>query len=464
VNPILDLTLTSGAIVLDRSSFDMVMSQHMLVHHWYDEIQYVFQSRYDEYMETAPTRIQTEMCLLPLTMVVGALVVILLFIWCLSRVERAIHFCLSSLCMVDVDVIMESTVLTNFLSGIFPTNPRDVMMESPLMKAVATLSREIVLQVRPDGVVTSVNPAIEERWGVRVADCVDVDLSLIFTFNSSVTDRLATNLDTEITLASDRSVIPVNSRVFEVRREEEITAYVLFMEDLRDQRRDAEALEAEIAHARELVVSIVPPSIRSQLTEANQTLTYVSNWAAVMCVQLADFDDFVKRTDSTETIKRFRTMIAERTGLLTGVTPLKAVGISEYILFNGTGELGDAANTIPAIWQTCGVAMQIAVELEIQLRFGVSAEVQIAMGLVSTQDLTFDIFGRVLKTARALAVRAPTDGIYVDKLALPAFASITGQAANTINFKSGAATLSAFEIQLTRPAPPAGSPDPAGGE
>jgi PAS domain-containing protein len=436
-----------------RGEFDLVMPMHMLVHHWYDEIQDVFAARYSEYMDEAPTIVETEMCLLPLTMVVVALVVIWLFVWCLSRVERAIHFCLTSLCMIDIDVIMENTVLTNFLSGVFPTNPRDVMVESPLMKAVATVSREIVLQVRPDGVVTSANPAIEERWGVRVTDCIDVDLGLIFTFNSSVADRLSTNLDTEITLTGDRTVIPVNSLAFEVRRGDEITGYVLFIEDLRDQRRDAAALEAEIATAEALVVSVIPPPLRGKLTPEENSLTYVANWIAVMCVQIVGFDEFTKRVDAMEVLKQFRTLIRERTSDITGVTPLKSIGVSEYLLFNSSGELGEAGRTIPVIWQTCQILMQIAVDVNVQLQFGVSGESQVVMGLMDTEDLSFDIFGRVLKSSRALAGKAPADNLNVDKMALPTFPSVVGASPTSVTFKVGAVSYSAFECELVRPAP-----------
>jgi PAS domain-containing protein len=450
VNQVLSIVMGAG-VVPNRSNFELVMSMHMLVHHWFDQIQTVFAAQYQAFMDDIAGSIEGQMIILPIVMILIALVVLSLFLWFLNRVERAIHFCLSSLCMIHVDVIMENPVLSNFLSGLFPSNPRQVQSESPLMKALATFAREIVLQLRPDGVVTAANPAIEDRWGIRVADCIEVDLSLIFTFNTAVHDRLATNLDTEITLTTDRTVIPVNSLAYEVKREGEITGYVLFLEDLRDHRRDTAALDTEIALAKDLMWSVVPVSLRPKLTSVNHSLTYVAPWAAVMCVQLFEFDDFVQRPKSVEVLKQFRALTAERLGSVVGVALLKPVGVSEYLLFNSAGELGDAAGSIPLIWWVCQVFMHTAVELDVRLQFGVSGEAQVVMGLMSADDLSFDVFGKVLKSARSLAVKAPFDTLNVDKVAFPTFPSVVGSSSKPFSFKIGANSFVGFEIPLVRP-------------
>jgi hypothetical protein len=95
--------------------------------------------------------------------------------------------------------------------------------------------------------------------------------------------------------------------------------------------------------------------------------------------------------------------------------------------------------------------MHTAAELDVQLQFGVSGEPQVLMGLMSTDDLTFDVFGRVLKGARSLAVKAPSDTLNVDKQAFPTFTSVIECTSKPFSFKIGANSFIGFEIPLVRP-------------
>jgi hypothetical protein len=342
----------------------------------------------------------------------------------------------------------ENPVLTGFISGTFPTSERDVVTESPLTKAVATVSRDVVMHLTPEGVVTAINPAVERLWGLRPADCVNVDLSLICTFPATVPDRLATNLGTTITITADQAVIPVNSYAFPLRRNETITGYVLFIEDMHEHVKEARELETELARAQELVQSIIPPPLRPKLVEANKSLTYVSNWAAVLCVQIAAFPDFAPRPNSVDVLKELRQAIADRVANVPGIVPIKSVGVSEYLLFNAAGEYGDADQTVPVIWAACTTLAEVAQGLGLQLQVGLSAEAQVVMGLMETDDLSFDVFGRVLRTARALAAKAPVNCLYVDKNVLPNFPTAVGRPQKPVSFKIGAMSYVAFECTL----------------
>jgi PAS domain-containing protein len=447
-NPIFDILLVGPPY---RDGFDLVMSTHYLVRHWSDDMQKVLEQVYVDCIRTATDKIGSDVTGPPAPLVALSLAAAVALLYFIGRIGRGLHFALSTLAMVSPEVVMESIPLTNFLTGIFPTNERAVVAESALCNAVTSIASEVTLQVRPDGVVTAVSPAIENRWGVRPSDCLDVDLSLILEFDPSVRDRLATNLNTEITLVSDRTPIPVNSYAFEVGRDGEVTAYVLFIEDLRQQRQAQAALEAEAERARELVAAVVPRTLSGKLTEANRSLTYVANWDAVMCVQLSEFGEFAKRLDAVEVLKRFRMEINDRLERVEDIAPLKSVGLSEYLLVNGADHWGNAAAAVPAIWSTCNALAAAAAALGLRLQFGVSGESQAVMGLMSTDDLSFDIFGRVLKAARALAKNAPVGSLNVDKMGFPMFPDVAGCAARPRTFKIGSLSYSALEIQLPRP-------------
>jgi hypothetical protein len=451
INPMLSL-LFAGVFnvtgLVNMSDFEFVMAQHMLVHHWYDEIQSVFAKLHAEYVESVPIDVNGVIYTMPIVVIVVAFCAVLVFIWFLSRTQRAIHFCLMSLSMVDYDVIMENTVLSNFLSGLFPTSERDVLSESALMKAVTSVSQDIVLHLRPDGVVTSANRTIEERWGIRVLDCVDVELSLLLEFPATVANRLVTNMDIEITLVFDRSVIPVNSFVFVIERDKEVLGYIMFLEDLREQRGNAALLQSELARSKELVKSVIPRALQAKVTETNGTLTYVAPWVAVLCTQISDFPEFARRQTSLETIRKFRTAIAAKIADIAGVAALKGVGVSEYFMFNAAGELGDADATIPVIWRVCQELAQAARELELAVQFGVSAENDVAMGLMSTDDLSFDIFARVVRTSRVLASRAPQNAANVDKIALQTFPAVVKCTSRTVTFKVGSSSYPAYECTI----------------
>jgi hypothetical protein len=449
VNPILTALMDGPP---SRDGFDIVMSIHYLVRHWSEDLHMVWEDVYTGTITSAAGSIESSLFGPPIAFLVVALAAAVTLLYLIYRIDRGLHFALSTLSAVNPDVIMESIPLTNFLVGIFPTNERAVALESALRNAVAHVTSEVTLQLQPDGVVKEVNAAIEQRWGVRASDCLDIDLSLILEFDASVTNPLTTNLNTTITLVKGHMTIPVNSYVFEVRTDRVITAYVMFMEDLRERNGLLASIEAESEKARELVVMVIPRSLNGKMTETNQTLTYVSDWVAVICVQLCDFNEVARHADAVEIVKHFRMDIDMRLEQMTDISRVNSVGLSDYLLVNGGGIYQDEAAAIPGIWQACNSVMEAGARLGLQLQFGVCGESQVVMGLASTDNLSFNIFGRVLKTARALARKASSDSLVVEKTSFPMFSEAVECPGKPVAFKVGQLSYLAEAFQLGRSA------------
>jgi hypothetical protein len=163
------------------------------------------------------------------------------------------------------------------------------------------------------------------------------------------------------------------------------------------------------------------------------------------------FDEFAKQLNAVEIVKRFRLEIENRLNGVEDVTPLKSVGLSEYMLVNGAGQLPDAAIATPAIWQACKLVMEVGSGLGLRLQIGVCAESEVVMGLMSTDNLSFDIFGRALKTSRALAKKASIGSVSVDKVSFSRFSETVGCPGRPVTFKIGSTSYSAVEIQVASP-------------
>jgi hypothetical protein len=374
---------------------------------------------------------------LPLRFVIVAVLAIFILIWSLEEIDKTIHFCLSSLSMIDFDVLAENSVLSGLLGGVIATNPRDIMPELPLMKAVGTVAREGAIHIRPDGVIIAANLVIEERWGIHSQDCIDANLALIISFPPRV-DHFTPKPGIEITLVGDDVMIPINANAFPVRHGTEVTGFVLFFEDMRDQRQETAAFEAEVARAKELVESIVPFALRGKMTEVNKSLIYVANWIAVLCVQIAQFAELVEGPTVVDVLKQFRTETHKQFDDTAGVVVLRPVGVSEYLVFNALG-----ANRRRQPGCTSRVA-----GLQLQCRVG--AEASVAMGPNSTDDLSFDIFGKVAESATALAMIASITTLSVDKNTFLILTTAVRCSSKIVNFKVSVVTYSAFKCVLQR--------------
>jgi hypothetical protein len=223
----------------------------------------------------------------------------------------------------------------------------------------------------------------------------------------------------------------------------------MFLEDLRERQGNAKLVQSELTKAKQLVFSVIPHALRPKLAEVNHSLTYVAPWVAVLCVQIKDFSEFAGRETALETLRKFRNAISEKAAEVIGMAKIKSVGVSEYLMFNAAGELGDADAAMPVIWGICRVFVSLAVELQMPLQLGVSAETEVVMGLMSMDDLSFDLFARVLRTSRVLASRAPLNSVNVDKMSLPTFTAVVGCQSKVVTFKIGSVSYGAFECPLT---------------
>jgi class 3 adenylate cyclase len=332
---------------------------------------------------------------------------------------------------------MGNQVLSDFLAGFFSSDEQQLSTLSPLVRSVHTYSTDIVFELTPEGTVVSVNPSIEEHWHIPVADCIDVNLALIVTFDQAVADPFATNLDTTVTLVASETQIQVNSTAVQVVKHGQLIGYILFIEDLRHRHHEAECLSRSVEQANNLVRQMIPAALREKMKEENASLVYVTNWAAVLCIQIADFETFADQTGQIDAAKRYRETLDSYFAGLPNAAHFKSLGLSEYVLFEVGNEPCDPAEIARLVWQCCAQVRKILELADVKVRFGLAAEPIVTMGLMSTDTLSFDIFGKVARAARIMALKATPGVLVTDTTAFPHFPAIVGVQANQLHFNNG---------------------------
>jgi hypothetical protein len=345
-------------------------------------------------------------------------------------------------------MVMDNQVLTNFLSGVFPTAQRDLSTLSPLIQALPTFTSEIVFQLRPDMTVTAVNSAIEERWRIRVRDCIDVDLSLILSFPASVTDPLGTNSGTEITLTASQTVIPVNSTAVPITDSNEVVGYVLFLEDLSGQRDAANQLEKCRKEAGAIVASRIPVLLREKVVAEGESLMYVANFAAVLCVQVSNFNGLARMGEVVYAVGRFRDQMDQLLVDSPRIAHFRTIGITEYILVDAGIEQAGPGDVAASAWAGAQTIMRAAQITGVQIQFGMSAEAAVVAGLMTIENVAFGVFAKVTRVARIMALKAKPGVLLVDKMAFPTFPIIVAVDAAPVTFMNGSVNYTAFECKL----------------
>jgi hypothetical protein len=377
-----------------------------------------------------------------------ALITTVWLLWYLNRVANAFHYCLSSLCAIDFRAVMENHMLAGLLTGIFPKDEKLIFGLPPMIKVIHNFTREIVFQLAPDMTVTAVNSVIEARWHVQASTCIGMNLLLVVAFDPSVTDPLGKHKNITVTIVHSQTTVPVNSIGVPVIVDGEVQSYVLFFEDLSDIAEQAEGLRKERVKIEELIQSVIPKSLRSRIVEESRTLTYVARWVAVLCVQIGDYRTFAKKPDQTEALKLFRDGVDNLITEMPDVWHIKSLGISEYLLFGPAADGPDVIATAKLLFNSCQSIKTIAEQRGIQIQFGASAESEVVMGLMTKDNLTFDMFAAVARVSRIMATKAEPGTLYVNKIGFPSFPSAIGIAPVTVNFKNGPVSYVGFECKV----------------
>jgi hypothetical protein len=433
---------------IDIENTEWLISQHLISHHWYSDTINTIAAPKKVLVEQGSFLIYDDLIRVTWIPLILALITTVLLLWYLTRVTAAFHYCLSSLCAIDFRAVMENHLLAGIFAGVFPQDDKAVFMVPPIIKAIHNFTREVIFQLAPDMTITAVNPVIETHWHIHASSCIDTNLSLVVGFDPSVTDPLGTHRNITVTLIHSQTTIPVNSTGVPVIVDGEVQAYVLFFEDLGEIAEQGELLRKETAEAEGIIQSIIPKSLRPKVLEQIRTLTYVANWIAVLCVQIADYGTFAKKPNQTDALRLFRDGMDQLITDMPDVWHVKSVGISEYILFSSADDNPDVTGTAKLLFNACQSIKTIAEGHGIQIQFGASAESEVVMGLMTTDNVTFDMFSTVARVSRIMAAKAAPNTLYVNKIGFPTFPSAIGAAPVTVNFKNGSVSYVGFECHV----------------
>jgi hypothetical protein len=178
------------------------------------------------------------------------------------------------------------------------------------------------------------------------------------------------------------------------------------------------------------------------------SLTYVANFAAMLCVQTSNFSGLARDGEAVHRVGQFRDRMDEVLLNCPHVAHFSTVGVTEYLLVDADLEQGGPADAAACAWTAAQVIMRVAIAADVQVQFGMSAGPGVVMGLMALETLSFGVFAKMTRVARIMALRARPGVLVVDKMAFPAFPGMVGISAAPVTFMNGAVNYAAFECSV----------------
>jgi hypothetical protein len=396
----------------ENAENESILMIHMLVYHWHDKIQIVFEDVYQKYVENARGVITKSLVGIPVALLVVTFVCAILAIHILLEVQQVVRFCLSSLCMVDGESVMSNQTISNFLVGIFPSDEKQLATIPPAVKSARNSAKDVIFEVTEEGHVKSVNNAAESEWHLKVSECTDIDLSLVLGFGK-IKSIFQTHLDIEVTILSTGVTIPVNSYVVPLRDGRAWNGYIFCFEDLRELRAEEAKLEEEKVASEQLRMQIIPSVLREKVSERHGMLSYTIDWICILVVHMCDLNEFAKKQNAAALIKKYKDSVREFCRQHTAFVHVKSVGPGEYLAVNLAGDMRRVE--IDRLFVQAATALYHRASRDgIHVSFSATADNDVLVGVLSKDILAFDIFSRCMRLARIMAKDVSPGWLHLD--------------------------------------------------
>jgi hypothetical protein len=152
--------------------------------------------------------------------------------------------------------------------------------------------------------------------------------------------------------------------------------------------------------------------------------------------------------------QNYRNALKSHFAPLQNAAHFKSVGLSEYIAFGVDNEPHDIVESAQFIWRCCTKVREIAELANVQVQFGLAAEANLTMGLMSIDTMSFDIFAKVTRAARIMTLKSTPGALVVEQSAFPDFQLVVGVQAEELLFNNGPVRYVGLRCEVPSPARP----------
>ena len=451
-------SITYASLNNTENDFHNIIN-HILEQHLDDVYDVKYSIAYSSSLQTQITSLILRYTLFPLIFIAAELTIVCCIIYLLHQIRKTVRFCLSTLSYIDSSIVAQSQELSTLLSGQFNLNEKQPNSSSrTIIDSVPNFSPEFVIILEKDHRISFVNSLVETKWNLKYEECIDVDLDLILRFEDP---SLKSKLDmlfkgdideviireTSAIIISTEASIPVSIYIIPVKHGNEVKQAGFIIVDMTKIKEQNRLLENERREALNLKRGMYPKSISKEINFAYHRLIFVSKRFTLVSIQLCNFESILKEEDPPARLTCFRKRINEAANEIDGAELVKSLGTYEFILFDVEKSDDPLPSNTKAI-EFCRKLSKLLEEDKLVPRFGLTSETKCPMGMMDSNRMSFDVFGRCMTTAMLLVAAASPNCICVDLLESNSIQSIVNTQLTQKQVSSKGTKFIAFEYQL----------------
>ncbi|OHT02966.1 hypothetical protein TRFO_29790 [Tritrichomonas foetus] len=328
----------------------------------------------------------------------------------MKEILNTVHFCLSSLAMIEPKFLKDSNKVMLMLNGEFSATSAE---NDSILNSFQVAEQKIVdaiIVIDNDFSILSINQIAKSLFYIDDQMTMQYSLSNFFIFGNKM--KLADLIN------SDKDEITIETTVGTINTDEELPMrvsvcklpdkleYVCIFQSLEiNERKMIEIREIE-KQINALKYRVMPPAVLDRVNSSKQmTLHNI----IIVVVNMCDFNDYSQDKSALDLRTRFRNffdVIENEIKTANDALKLRNLGVVSYVVFNMVKDSPNNYDTAKDALDFCKRVSKSLKEKGIAFRIGMAHDKTARAGMISDDRLLFDVYARGMQVSYSLARKA----------------------------------------------------------